>query len=338
MTLEAKTKSLAAQLIADAEASASRAARDAERKLTLARAWDEAGFTACAPWILHAHNPEKSYARDAGSFAFRDTPIYNALALLEAFPPVACGLYRDWNTTSLRPMGTETERYTLDTETDGVQLRADGGIDYGQTLKLEWWAELPAMRVQFTVELAPDYQTLPQLRAPIQVIAGEARRFTGPSTLVWPDSLPFRGKHIRYARGSDTGHNPIMVYTGVREYLERAQAQNDVRGKASRKAYELAAAGLPAPRKATAAEIESHAEQYAREKLRQGTLAQHATLRTSEALAHYKLAEAMPREYALAHGLEPYRYGFDHYGVTVYYLTQCDLLTDGGYKYGSAWL
>lgn len=329
------TATLADTIRAEAAARAEAEIREAEERAAIAAAFDASGFNALIPDFVHVYGSRGLYG-SRGSLSFKDVAPDDALRLLDAFPPVACGYYRDGNTSTVAPIGQVGERYELRAECDGATLCISGGAGYGQSVKLDWHAQLDGIRLHMTAELVGAY--LPTIRAgKVVMMAGEFIRYEGTDSLAWP--LPADGcEFLRYSRGSGQALQHFTVYGSVRAYLERVAAKLDAENRETLASYERASAGLAAPRAATTAECEGLADWYGREKLRAGTLLQSATLRTDTAQAWEKVARDHWRQFAKARGLAPGRYGFDHYGFALWYLTAAGCLTDNGYKYGSAWL
>lgn len=341
MNATAKTMTLVEQLTRDADATATRAKREAEARLALAAWWDASGYTRATPGFIHSHGPaEKHYARAAGTLSFDDIAPDDALAMLEAFPPVACDYMRDGNTSTVRPSDCLADRYTVAGSSDGVLMSLDGGLGYGQTVKVQWWTERDGMRVELNAKLTGS--RLPRI-APGRAVTFQHSviRFEGQDNLVWPkDAQPDGLAFIRYARGSETAYQHFLVYRGVADWLRTVAALADAEGRETRAAYEAARALVTeAPRVATAEEVEARRAVYEMEKLRAGTLLQFATLATPTAQEWMRLAEKHWPRFAEAHGLEvsKYRPGFDHYAATCWYLTEAGVITDEGRKYGAAW-
>ena len=334
------TNTLADTIRADYARKAEEAIKEAEAKERIASAFDAFGYTGTAPDFVHSYGKRGLYGA-AGSISFKDTAPDEALRMLAAFPPMACGLYRDGNTSTVAPIGAAGERYTLAKESDGVTLRLDGGHGYGQRVKLDWYTERDGMRLHMIAELVGPY--MPRIHPGRAVHRGNTFiRYEGTDSLAWPNLGPASADFVRYARGSGTALQNFTVYSHVREWLEAVAAKLDAENRETLASYKRAAASVERaamqPRAATAAECEALADAYKRESLRAGTLLQYATLRTDTAQAWEKVARDHWRQFAKAHGLDAGRYGFDGYGFALWYLTRAECLTDNGYKYGTAWL
>lgn len=332
------TNTLADTIRADFARKAEEAIKEAEAKAGIAAAFDAFGYTGKAPDFVHHYGKRGLYGA-AGCIAFKDTAADEALHMLATFPPIACGLYRDGNTSTVAPIGAAGERYTLAKESDGITLRLEGGNGYGQRVKLDWYTQADGMRLHMTAELVGAY--LPRIVPGHVVRHGDTFiRYEGTDSLAWQVHAPAVADFVRYGRGSPTALQSFVVYSGVREWLEAVAAKLDAENRETLASYERAFAPLASmpPRVATEQEANAHGYAYGCGKLRAGTLLQSATLRTDTAAAWEKVARDHWRQFARAHGIEVGRYGFDHYGFTCWYLGAAGCLTDGGYKYGSAWL
>lgn len=330
------SNTLADTIRADYAKKAEEAIKEAEAKTRIASAFDSVGYTGTAPDFVHSYGKRGLYGA-AGSVSFKDTAPDEALRMLAAFPPIACGLYRDGNTSTVAPIGAAGERYTLAKESDGITLRLDGGHGYGQRVKLDWYTDANGVRLHMTAELVGSY--MPRIQPGRAVHRGDTFiRYEGTDSLAWQNMGPASADFVRYGRGSPTALQQFTVYSHVREWLEAVAAKLDAEQRETLASYTRASAGLSAPRIATAAECEALADWYGRQSLRAGTLLQSATMQSDTAKAWEQVARDHWRQFARAHGIEAGRYGFDHYGFTLWYLTRAECLTDNGYKYGSAWL
>lgn len=328
------TQTLADTIRADYAAKAEAAIKEAEAKARIASAFDSVGYAGAVPDFVHSYGKRGLYGA-AGSISFKDVAPDVALSMLAAFPPEPCGYYRDGNTSTLAPIGAAGERYTLAKESDGIALKLEGGHGYGQCVRLEWYAQADGMRLHMTAELVGPY--MPRIQPGRVVTHGDTFiRYEGTDSLAWQNLAPACADFIRYGRGSPTALQHFTVYSGVRSWLETVAAKLDAENRETLASYTRAAEGLSPPRVATVAECEALADWYGREKLRAGTLLQYATLRTDTAQAWEKVARDHWRQFAKAHGLDTGRYGFDHYGFSLWYLSGAGCLTDNGYKYGSA--
>lgn len=332
--------SIAAKLAADVTRATERAQREADSKMRLAVAFDAANAERGpipAPWFIHAHT---LYGR-AGSLSYKDQTPEDVRGLLAKFPPVASGVFRGRDGTSYRMESSipadEADKYAPNP--DAVALKMDGGLSYGTTVRVEWFAELaPDLIVEFQCELRPIYQVVPQYRARIRETAAGSYIEAGSDTVYFPLEKTTREAAVRYAAGdSRTSYRP-RIFTGARAMVEAWAAELDRLGIESRAAYERdKAAGGVMP-------SEYRVESYDSQKLRAGTRAQHDSLNSPAALLDRGLASKHWRCYAAEHGLDAGRYGFDHYAWACAWLARRGLLIDQNgpngkpHKYGSAWL
>lgn len=329
---------MTARLLARQNAHLENTRREAETKLALAGLFDQADAERGPlpqPTHLHAY---QLHGR-AGSMSYDDQTPESILGLLALFPPLPAGVFRGrqgsrYSLATSVP-ADEVDKYTPDP--DSVALKMDGGIDYGTTLTVDWFAELvPGTVVEIRCKLRAIGHILPFYSAVFHDSPAGAYIERGTDIVVFPFGRS-REAALRFSPGDAAKSFRPRVFTGARELVAEWAAELDRLGIESRTAYERdKARGGMFPR-------EYQIRSYDSEKLRAGTRAQYECLHTEAALLDRGLAEKHWRAYAAEHGLDPGRYGFDHYAWACAWLARHDLLTDpngpnGPHKYGSAWL
>lgn len=295
--------SLKKTLTEASEKAAREAAEKSQREITtktaIAEAFDTAanivGYSGTLPSMVIVHELYGSL----GSLHWRALSFDDALAIMRAFPAVPAGMYRDERSASFRPTGSLMfplqEGFRFDEHAEGYAMRLSGGLEYGQKCELNWTASLAGTLVRFSVELRGGPDVLPRITCrtdmyqgrPVSIVR-ESERFI----------FPLGGEPVRgalYGSGSRMAfRSPLYVGHSVVDYVERAVAYLDEKGRETAAAYERAKAeaNISIP---TRAEIDAFAEtireNWKADRLRPGTLRQTAAMEMPAAKASRELAE-----------------------------------------------
>lgn len=333
--------SLVKSLADETRAKIERAETEAAEAHRIAVAWDAAGYTERAPWIIHPRGPQ-SYDGSVGMLSFKEMRPDEVLRLLDKFPAVPQRFARTpgQNDRTVRPVGSDFGSRTEQREVEGIKLSIDGGIGYGQKVIVSWYANIGGLRIELSCEMWPTLQIMPRASRRVIQHGNAPAYYVGPTSFHWPDGFEGPGCAdwlISYAPGSHTALGHQVVYAGVRRWLEWAAALLAAEKADCRAAYDALTGGLQAPRVATDDEVAEARALYTRTKLRAGTLLQMATLQTDTAKAWEQAARRAWTAFCDAQGVQTGRYGFDGYAFAVWYLERAGILSDEGNKYGAAW-
>jgi len=286
-----------------------------------------------------------------GSINWKDTSPEQALAIMEAFPPVPSGLHKGRMGTSYQPeaqvKSEEKQDFTLG---DGYSLSLDRVAHYAGNVKINWYTLLGEELVRIAVELLNIHGVTPSIHGHVETWPDGKIRKISDVEIAWGVEPPFAVRQVKYGRPSDDSWNTFLVWAEERAEkvspmlsMVMAWAEECYQRRIhSKKAYELdKARGLkPEP-----------AQAYGRAGLRSGTQAQHDCLNTEEARGDAALAKAHWLEYIddsdqSTWPVKPSEYQkyFDHYAWACHWLFLHGLYVDPNgpegkpYKYGTAWL
>jgi hypothetical protein len=349
MSLTEKVRTLAAKTDAQQAAAAEQAKKNADLKNRIAEAYDRREFPADFPQVdsIFIHS---LHGTDA-SLQFKDVKPESAVKIMEAFKPVASGLFREqwvgYRTRFSLPDEWEKNPKAAFQEGDGYTLKIDRTANYPTRTRAEWTTELaPALFVRVDIDFLTIHGVTPEITARVERYPDGEIQSVRDCSIGWSIKPPFAVETVGYASGSHKSFNPFLVWakpTGngspilamVKEWASVCYQ----RRQHSKLAYlEDKAAGLkPEP-----------GSVYGAAGLRSGTKAQHDCINTEEARKDAALASKHWLEYIADSDpatwpTKPSEYQkyFCHYTWACHWLQLHGLYTDpdrDNYKYGSAWL
>jgi hypothetical protein len=216
MSLTEKVRTLAAKTEAEEAAAAEQAKKNADLKNRIAEAYDRREFPADFPQVdsIFIHS---LYGTDA-SLQFKDVKPESAVKIMEAFKPVASGLFKD-TFVSYRPLFSLPDEWQQKHPSatfqagDGYTLHIDRTADYPTHTKAQWVTEIgPALFVRVSIDFSFIDGVTPKVGGMVERHRDGDIKSVRDCFIEWAIMPPFAVETVRYASGSHKNFPPFLVW------------------------------------------------------------------------------------------------------------------------------